>query len=87
MAHEQVCIFSRAGAYLDEQRCQSFAAELLVHTQKVDLHHALSVASYTDGCWHSCTANTALSHAYQQVGMVNVAASTQAGSTRQSAPF
>lgn len=52
------CQQSRSsGAHLDEQWRQSFAAKLLVHTQEVDLHHALGVAPYTDGCWHSCTAN------------------------------
>lgn len=41
--------------HLDEQWCEPFAAQLFVHTQKVDLHHALGIASYADGCWHRCT--------------------------------
>ena len=81
VAHEHVCVFSRATAHLDKQWCQPFAPELLVHTQKVDLHHALGVASYTYGCRHSCTAKTELSYACQKVDMVHVSASQQAEST------
>lgn len=84
VAHAHVCVFSRdrtGGAHLDEQWCQSFAAELLVHTQEVDLRHALSVAPYTHACRHSCTAKLELLHACQQVGMANVSALKQAQST------
>ena len=55
------------GLHLDEQRRESFATELLVHTEEIDLHHALGVASYTDGSRHSCTARNALFHACQQM--------------------
>ena len=52
-----MCPLSRGWSsdHLDEQWCEPFAAKLLVHTQEVDLHHALGVASYADGCWHRCT--------------------------------
>lgn len=40
--------------YLDEQWREPLTTQLLVHTQEVDLYHALGVASYADGRRHSC---------------------------------
>lgn len=40
--------------YLDEEWRQPLGSKLLMNTQEVDLHHALDVAAYADGCRHSC---------------------------------
>ena len=47
-------------SYLDEEWRQPLGSKLLVNTQEVDLHHALDVAAYANGCRHSCRSRLAV---------------------------
>ncbi len=58
----RVRYITRSGDHLDEQWCEPFAAQLLVHTQEVDFHHAFGIASYAYCCWHRCMHNRWFRH-------------------------